>query len=98
MAQRAPTTPHHVLAIVGPLVGFVLLLVNFVVSCGPVGYPPGEAPPRGFRYVILGWQSVGIAYGNGCEITYHPIILFGRVTLISAGLLSLSIIRKHTQQ
>lgn len=98
MAWRIPTTPHYVLAIVGPPAGFGLLLVNFVVSCGPVGYPPGESPPRGFRYVILEWQNIGIAYGNGCEITYHSIVLFGGIALVGAGLLSLSIIWKHTEQ
>jgi hypothetical protein len=98
MVQRVPTTPHYILAIAGPLIGLGLLFFNFVVSCVPGGYPAGESPPRGFRYVILEWQNIGIAYGNGCEITYHPIILFGGIALICAGLLSLSIIWINTGQ
>jgi hypothetical protein len=98
MAQRAPATPYYILAISGPLIGAGLLFFNFVVSCGPVGYSADESPPRGFRYVILEWQNIGIAYGNGCEITYHPSILLGGIALIGAGILSLSVIWKHTGQ
>jgi hypothetical protein len=95
MAQRAPATPHYILAITGPLIGVGLLFFNFVASCGPVGYSAGESPPGGSRYVILEWQNIGIAYGNGCEITYHPSILFGGIALIGAGLLSLRHLVAH---
>jgi hypothetical protein len=91
-------TPHYILAIAGPLIGLGLLFFNFVASCGPVGYSEGESPPSGFRYVILEWQNIGIAYGDGCEITYHPLILFGSIALVGAGLLSFSMIWKHTRQ
>ncbi|QIO25541.1 hypothetical protein [Haloarcula sp. JP-L23] len=98
MAQGAPATTHYILAIAGPLIGVGLLFFNFVASCGPVGYSAGEPPPRGFRYGILKWKNIGIAYGNGCEITYHPIVLFGGIALIGTGILSFSVIWRYIRQ
>lgn len=89
---------HYVLLVAGPVIGFGLLLFNFVVTCGPRGYGPGQSPPRGFRHVIVEWQKVGIAYGNGCEVAYHPSVLFGGVALICAGVVSFAIIWRTIEQ
>jgi hypothetical protein len=54
-------------------------------GCAPVG---GYDGPSGIRYVILDWGSIGIAYGNGCEVRYAPIPLGIGLTLIAvAGIL-----------
>jgi len=75
-------TPHYILTIARPLIGLGFLFFNFVASCGPAGYSESESPSSRFRYVIFGWQNIDIVSGIGCEITYHPLILLGTISLM----------------
>lgn len=97
MSDRSLSSLKYVLVVAGPLLGIGLLLFNFVVSCGPSGYPSGEMP-RGVHRIILDWHRVGIGYGNGCEITYHPVVLFGGFTLIGAGIISFTIVWRDVER
>jgi len=98
MAQRTPIAPHYIFAIAEPLIGLEFLFYNFVAPCGPVGHSESESPSSRFRYVIFAWQNIGIASGNGCEITYHLLILFGTISLSVLDLSPPSMIWKHTGQ
>lgn len=97
MAREPPSALAYVLVVAGPPVGVGFLVVDLVVSCGPVGYPPGETP-RGFHRFIVTWQRIGIAYGNGCEATSHPLVLVGGLALVGAGVVSLVTIWRHVER
>lgn len=98
MASDRLGSIYYVLLIAGPVIGLGLLLFNFVVSCGPGGYGPEQSPPRGFQHLVIEWQKVGIAYGNGCEVAYPPVILFGGLALICAGFVSFVTLWRKTEQ
>lgn len=94
---RPPSTLNHVLVVAGPLVGVGSLLFGFSISCGPGGYPPGETP-RGFHRVVFDWYRVGIAYGNGCEFTYHPLVLLAGIALVGAGVASFAAVWRYLER
>jgi len=54
-------------------------LLTFRGACAPVG---GYTGPSGVRHLVIDWDALGVAYGNGCVATVSPVPVAVGLTLL----------------